>query len=102
MSSSLLSIQRIVQHPQLVERLQSIYALTQRKHKASQTRELAKVKQAALKSCNSSLLLTTPSAKKKVTKATSMQKIIPKSIKEFDNPLVALNFLMNVLGIEKK
>ncbi|KAI8771163.1 abnormal spindle microcephaly-associated protein [Biomphalaria glabrata] len=94
--------QRIVQHPQLVERLQSIYALTQRKHKASQTRELAKVKQAALKSCNSSLLLTTPSAKKKVTKATSMQKIIPKSIKEFDNPLVALNFLMNVLGIEKK
>ncbi|KAH9505369.1 hypothetical protein Btru_058529 [Bulinus truncatus] len=88
----------IVQHPQFVERLQSIYMLIKRKQKV--TKDYAKTRQAAMKSSNSSLLVT-PCAKRKVKKVQP-KKMIAKGIKDFDNPLVAINFLMNVLDIEEK
>ncbi|XP_059177929.1 abnormal spindle-like microcephaly-associated protein homolog isoform X2 [Physella acuta] len=92
---------QIMQHPHIVERLQSVHALTLRKQRANQTRQVTKAKLAAMKSCNYTLPVMTPckSKRRKIQPAWVLSR---DNIKDFEDPLAAVTFVMDVLHIGPK
>ena len=92
----------ILAHPPMLDTLQSIYSLTLRKHKASQSRQTTKTKMATYKSLNCTMpamTATTPAKKKRVRPQWVLAR---NTIQDFDDSLTAINFVMNVLHVGPK
>ena len=89
--------------PQVLDKVRSVHALTLRKYKMEEKRQLARTKMAAAKSFSASFLGTSMS-----TVRPQLPRIEPEwllrrqSMREITDPLQATKFLMNALHISPK
>ncbi|KAK3591436.1 hypothetical protein CHS0354_033435 [Potamilus streckersoni] len=83
----------------ITDKLQSIYALTARKNKISENLRVTRAKLAAAKNCNSSFPVPTPVKHYKVRPDWILKK---KKMREIEDPLTAINFVLESFNILPK
>ncbi|XP_050415465.2 abnormal spindle-like microcephaly-associated protein homolog [Patella vulgata] len=91
--------QAIMSNRSFTDKLRSLYALTARKHKLQEGRNLVKAKMNASKSFNRTLPLSTPAKKRKVRPDWLLNR---DSIREIDDPMRAIKFVMDNLNLAPK
>ncbi|BFZ20292.1 hypothetical protein BsWGS_23331 [Bradybaena similaris] len=91
----------ILNNPLIVDRLQSIHALSLRKHRLNRNRQVTQAKMAAFRSFNCTLPVLTPS-KCKVRRIRPEWALAGDTIKDFDDPITAVTFVMDALQIGPK
>ncbi|ESO92879.1 hypothetical protein LOTGIDRAFT_232956 [Lottia gigantea] len=91
--------QGIVSNRNYTDKIKSMYALTARKHKLEEGRNLVKAKIAASRTFNSTLPLSTPAKKRRIRPDWILNR---DSIHEIENPMRAIKFVMDNLGLAPK
>jgi len=87
----------VVENKKLTDKLKSIHTLTSRKHKIEETQRVTRAKMNA--TFNFSFVVRSPVKKQKIKPDWSLNK---DKMKEIDNPLKAINFVLTNLGIHTK
>ena len=86
--------------PQVADKLRSVYALTLRKHKMDEKRNLVKSKIAASKSMSASFMVATP--QKRIPRIEPEWLLRRQSLRQIDDPVQATKFMMNALQLNPK
>jgi len=95
-----ITLQEVKEDQKLSEKLRSIHLLTARKHKIDATRQIRQARLLAAKSFNCSLPVHIPH--KKQHKITPDWVLRRDKMKEIQDPLTAINFVMESFQVKPK